>query len=714
MAALSVLATGCDEPSKDGEQKNSFLYPITNKIDCTDIYFGDKIFDPYVWLEDDRSAETGEWVKAQNQLTFSYLDQIPFRDAIKERLETLWNYPKEGAPFKRGEWYYFYKNDGLQNQYVLYRYQNEGDEPELFLDPNTLKEDGTAALGSTSFSKDGKYFAYAINDAGSDWQTIYIKNTETKENLAEKLEWCKFTGMAWKGKGFYYSRYEKPEGSALSKANEYHKTYYHKLGTPQSKDKLVFEQADYPKRYLFAQTSEDEKYLFISVSEGTSGNILYMANLETAPKDFIQLNENFENDHNYNSNIGDDLYFITNLEASNYKLVTAKADSATQGNWQDVMGNHESNVLQSVSIFHDKMYVKYMQDAYDKIYQYSLSGEYERQINMPGDGIGSIGGFNGKQTDSCTYYTFTSFTYPSEIYKYDFASGKSELYKGSEVQFDPSGYETKQVFYTSKDGTKVPMFIVHKKGLKLNGNNPTYLYSYGGFNISLNPSFDIRLVPWLENGGVYAMPNIRGGGEYGEDWHKGGMLLKKQNVFDDFIAAAEYLIRENYTRSEKLCISGRSNGGLLVGACMTQRPELYAVALPGVGVMDMLKYHTFTVGWGWAVEYGSSEDSVNYQNLVRYSPYHNIKEDKYPATLVYTADHDDRVVPAHSFKFISRLQEKQQGNKPVMIRIDVDAGHGAGKPTHMQIAEWADIWSFVLYNMGETFGSDQEKTSTQL
>jgi len=708
MKNLSILLSGlilwsCNSLEMKEKKKSSIHYPETVKVDSVNNYFGTDVFDPYVWLEDDRSAETETWVKAQNKVTFSYLDKIPFRDKIKSRLEELWNYPKEGAPFKRGDWFYYYKNSGLQNQYVLYRNKGEGSDEELFLDPNTLKEDGTAALGSTSFSADGKYFSYAIADAGSDWQTIYVRDTESKEDLSDTLKWCKFTGMAWAGEGFYYSRYDEPEGSALSKANEYHKCFYHKLGTPQSDDVLIFDQPEHPQRNVYAQTSDDENFLFVGVSEGTSGNMLYFKDLRNPDSEFILLNENFENDHSFVDNVGDDLFILTNLEASNYKLIKVNASSPEQSNWEDVISNHNSHVLQSVSFVGGKMFVKYMQDAYNKIYQYSYSGEMEKTINMPGDGIGTIRGFGGKQDDTYTYYTFTSFTFPSEIYKYDVATGKSESYKKSEVKFNPEDFETKQVFFTSKDGTKVPMFIVHKKGLKLDGTNPTYLYSYGGFNISLNPNFDLRLIPWLENGGVYAMPNIRGGGEYGEEWHKGGMLLNKQNVFDDFISAAEYLIRENYTSSDKLCISGRSNGGLLVGACMTQRPDLFAVAIPGVGVMDMLKFHEFTIGWAWAVEYGNSEDSTNFQNLVRYSPYHNIMEKDYPATMVFTADHDDRVVPAHSFKFISRLQEKHTGESPVLIRIDVDAGHGAGKPTHMQIAEWADIWAFVLENMGEKF-----------
>jgi len=695
-----IALVGCKGEPKQTETEK-IQYPETKRIDHTDTYFGVDIKDDFQWLEDDRSKETAQWVKAQNELTFSYLDKIPFRKQIKKRLEKLWNYPKVSSPFKRGDWYYFYKNDGLQNQYVLYRKKSLDGEEEVFLDPNTLKEDGTAALGSNSFSKDGKYFAYAINEAGSDWQTIYVKNTETKENLDEVLEWCKFTGMAWAGDGFYYSRYEKPEGSEFSKSNEAQRVFYHQLNTPQSEDVLIYERPDFPKRYLFVSTTEDENFLVVGESEGTSGTMAYLKDLRNSKSTFVSLNKNFDNDHYLIDNIGNSLYFLTNLDAANYKLVKVDAANPSQDNWTDVIPSHEKNVLQSVNFTGGKMFVKYMQDAYHKIYQYSIEGELEKEIEMPS--IGSVSGFGGKMEDTETFYTFNSFTYPSVIYKYDITSGTSALYNQPEVSFNPDDYETKQIFYPSKDGTKVPMFIVYKKGIDINGAVPTYLYSYGGFNISLNPKFDVKLMPWLENGGIYAMPNIRGGGEYGEEWHKGGMLLKKQNVFDDFIAAAEYLIEEGYTSSEKLCISGRSNGGLLVGACMTQRPDLYAVALPGVGVMDMLKYHKFTVGWGWVVEYGSSDDSLHFNNLIKFSPLHNIDTADYPATLVYTADHDDRVVPAHSFKFISELQSQQKGNKPVMIRIDVDAGHGSGKPTQKQIEEWSDIWSFVLYNMGEEF-----------
>ncbi len=698
---LLMFINSCQE-KKQINPKINVQYPLTDTIENLENYHGTIIRDVFTWLENDTSEQTKAWVNAQNEVTFSYLNQIPFRDALKKRLEQLWNYPKYSAPVKEGKFYYFYKNDGLQNQSILYRQISLDGDVEVFLDPNTLKEDGTTALGSSSFSKDGKYFAYAVNDAGSDWQTIKIKNTETKEDLKDELKWAKFTGMAWHGNGFYYSRYDIPKGSQYSTTNEYHKIYYHALNTPQSQDKLVFEQKDHPKRYMFATTSEDENLLIINVTQGTHGEIMHIKDLTNPNSKFIQLNNDFEYDYSFIGNEGKTVYVLTNYLAQNYRIAKFNIDKPELQYWENFIAEDQEKVLVSASIVGSAFFVKYMKDAYNKVFRYNMDGSSEGEIELPT--IGSVGGFSGKKSDSLTFYTFTSFTYPSVIYKYDILKKISTLHKESEVDFNSEEYETKQVFYTSKDGTKIPMFIVHKKGLVLDGNNPTYLYSYGGFNISLNPSFSITLLPWLEQGGVYAMPNIRGGGEYGERWHKAGMLLNKQNVFDDFIAAAEYLIQEKYTSSEKLAISGRSNGGLLVGACMTQRPDLFKVALPGVGVLDMLKYHKFTVGWGWAVEYGSSDDEMHFKNLLKYSPYHNVRKGvNYPATLVTTADHDDRVVPAHSFKFISELQRKHQGDNPVLIRIDVNAGHGAGKPTSKIIEEWADIWSFTLYNLNQQY-----------
>lgn len=684
-------------------EKMKVQYPVTDTINHVDEYHGTMISDPFQWLENDTSAKTKAWVEAQNKVTFGYLEKIPFRQKIKERLEKLWNYARYSPPIKEGKFYYFYKNDGLQNQSVLYRQQDLTGTPEVFLDPNKLNETGTSALGSTAFSKNGDYFAYGVNEAGSDWQTIRIKNTTTGEDLKDELKWTKFTGMAWHGDGFYYSRYDVPKGSELSATNEYHKVYFHKLNTTQDQDQLIFEQKEHPKRYLFAQTTDDERYLVISVSEGTHGSMIYFKDLQNPKSSFISLNNNFDYDHVLIGNDGNTLFFHTNYLALNYRLAKVEATKPQLQNWVDYIPEDQNKVLEGASFVGKKCFAIYMQDAYNQVSVYDLNGQKENDIELPT--IGSVGGFMGKEEDQMTFYTFTSFTYPSVIFKYDLQTKKSELFKKSEVAFDSENYETKQVFFYSKDSTRVPMFIVHKKGLKMDGTNPTLLYGYGGFNISLNPSFGTPILPWLENGGIYVMANLRGGGEYGEKWHHAGMLLNKQNVFDDFISAAEFLIKEKYTSSDKLAISGRSNGGLLVGACMTQRPDLFKVALPGVGVLDMLKYHKFTVGWGWAVEYGSSDDPEHFQNLIKYSPLHNIKKGvEYPATLVTTADHDDRVVPAHSFKFISELQRKHKGDNPVLIRIDVNAGHGAGKPTSKTIEEYADIWSFVLYNMDEEFG----------
>lgn len=697
---IVLLLSAC---SSEKKSTMTLKYPTTDTVNHVDNYHGTLISDPFQWLEDDTSAQTEAWVKAQNEVTFGYLEKIPFRAKIRARLEKLWNYAKYSPPVKEGEYYYFYKNDGLQNQSVLHRQKSLEEAAEIFLDPNKLNAQGTSALGSTSFSGDGKYFAYGINEAGSDWQTIRIKDTKTGEDLKDELKWTKFTGMAWHGNGFYYSRYDAPKGSELSTANEYHKVYYHVLNTPQSADKLVFEQKDHPKRYLFAQTSEDEKYLIINVSEGTHGSMIYVKNLQNAGNAFVALNDNFEHDHAFIGSHGDHLFFYTNYLALNYRIAKVDINKPTIKDWVDFIPEEQERVLEGASLVGDKSFAIYMKDAYNQVMVYNtVTGAKENEIQLPS--IGSVSGFEGKKDSKETFYAFTSFTYPSVIFKYDLASKQSTEFKKSEVAFASADYETNQVKYKSKDGTEVSMFIVHKKGLKLDGSNPTYLYGYGGFNISLNPSFSTTLLPWLENGGVYAMANLRGGGEYGENWHRGGMLLKKQNVFDDFIAAAEYLIKEKYTSPAKLAISGRSNGGLLVGACMTQRPDLFKVALPGVGVLDMLKYHKFTVGWGWAVEYGSSDEVEHFKNLIKYSPLHNVKAGtSYPATLVTTADHDDRVVPAHSFKFISELQRKHVGENPVLIRIDVNAGHGAGKPTAKIIDEWADIWSFTLYNMGEDF-----------
>ncbi len=675
-------------------------YPVANKTDQTDDYFGTKVADPYRWLEDDNSQETAEWVKAENEVTFGYLSQIPFREKIKERLTKIWDYPKYGVPFKQGGKYFFSKNDGLQNQSVIYIMNDLNSEPEVFLDPNKFSDDGTIALADFSISKDGKYCGYSIAKSGSDWNEIYIMEVESRKKLDDDLNWVKFSGISWKGDGFYYSRYDKPaEGVALSGKNEFHKVYFHKVGTPQSDDLLIYKNDEKPLRNYYASTTEDESYLIIYESEATSGNSVYVKKLDGTQKDFVQIAFGFEDEYMVLDNLGDKLLIKTNHKAPKYRLILVDMANPAEENWQDIIPEKEE-VLQSVSLVGGKIVAEYMKDASSKAYIYGYDGSYDAELNLPG--IGSMSGLSGKKDEDIAFYSYTSFTFPSTIYKYSISANTSEVYRKSDIDFDASAYETKQIFYESKDGTKIPMFLVYKKGLEMNGKNPTYLYGYGGFNISLTPGFSITRLVLLENGFVFAMPNIRGGGEYGEDWHQAGTKMNKQNVFDDFIAAAEYLIKEKYTSPEKLAIAGGSNGGLLVGACMTQRPELFKVALPAVGVMDMLRYNKFTIGWAWAGDYGTSEDSKEmFDYLYSYSPLQNLKKGvHYPATLVTTADHDDRVVPAHSFKFAATLQEDQAGDNPVLIRIDVKAGHGGGKPTAKVIDEYTDEWSFMMYNLG--------------
>lgn len=670
-------------------------YPQTKKVDTVDTYFGQAIPDPYRWLEDDMSAETTDWVKAQNEVTGGYLSQIPYRDKVKKRLEQLWNYPKYSAPFKIAGKYFFYKNNGLQNQAVLYLQKDLKSDAEVLLDPNSWAADGTIALGNVSVSRNGKYLAYSFAKSGSDWNTIKVMDLETRELLQDSINWVKFSGMSWKDDGFYYSRYDKPTGSDLSTKNEFHKVYYHRIGDDQSKDVLVFEDKHAPLRNFYAQTTEDERFLIINGSEGTSGNNIVAKDLSLKGGAFVTVVDNFENDHSVFQNIDDKLLMFTNLDAPNQRIVTFSLKDPKS--WTNLIPETESRI-QNADIVGGKLFVEYLVDASDRVYRFDLNGKKEGEVKLPG--VGSVG-FSGRKDDKECFYTFTSFTFPTTIYRYNVETNASELFQKPEIDFDTEAYESKQVFYTSKDGTKVPMFIVHKKGLILDGKNPTYLYSYGGFDISMTPGFSISRLVWLENGGVYAQPAIRGGGEYGDRWHKGGMLLNKQNVFNDFIAAGEYLINAKYTSSSKLAIAGGSNGGLLVGATMTQRPDLAKVAFPAVGVMDMLRYEQFTIGWAWAVEYGSVKDSTQFKNLLSYSPLHNLKEGtQYPATMITTADHDDRVVPAHSFKFAATLQEKHSGENPVLIRIETKAGHGAGKPTSKVIEEQADIYSFAWYNMG--------------
>lgn len=675
--------------------------PETRISNVKDVYFGTEVADPYRWLEDDNSEETKAWVEAQNKVTFDYLSQIPFREKIKNRYEKLYNYPKYSAPFKAGNKYFFFKNDGLQNQSVLYVQNNLEAEPEIFLDPNKLSEDGTVALSTMAISKDGKYFAYGTASGGSDWNEFHILKVDDKQKLEDRLSWIKFSGISWKDEGFYYTKYPTPkEGEELSSANQNSKIYYHKLGTQQSDDKLIYEDPANPLHGHYAQTTEDERFLIVYISKGTSNNGLMVKDLNDTKSGFIKLVGNFENNYSVIDNIGDKLLIQTDKDAGRGRLILIDPKNPAEDNWQTLVPE-QKEVLQSVSLVGGKMMLGYMKDASTHVYAYDLNGKELGEVKLPA--IGSVGGFSGKKEDNIAFYTFTSFTYPSIIYKYDVEKGTSEVFRRTELDFDFDAYDTKQVFYKSKDGTEVPMFIVHKKGLKLDGTNPTYLYAYGGFNISLTPSFSSSRLILLENGGVFAMANLRGGGEYGEDWHKAGMLFNKQNVFDDFIAAADYLIDEKYTSTERLAVAGGSNGGLLIGAVINQRPELFKVAFPAVGVMDMLRYHKFTIGHAWAVEYGSSENETQFNNLYAYSPIHNIKKDlHYPAVMVSTADHDDRVVPAHSFKYIATLQQKYTGENPVLIRIETKAGHGAGKPTVKIIEEQADYWAFMFYNMNFT------------
>lgn len=699
-ALLSIFASCKNESEK--VKPITVNYPETKKVDTVDNYFGEDVPDPYRWLEDDRSAETEAWVKSQNQTTFGYLDNIPYREELKERLTKLWNYEKIGSPFKEGDYTYFYKNDGLQNQYVIYRYKNDADPEtaEVFLDPNTFKEDGTISLGGLSFSKDGKTLAYSISEGGSDWRKILIMNAETKEIVEDTLVDIKFSGMSWyKNEGFYYSSYDKPKGSELSAKTDQHKVYYHKLGTKQSEDQLIYGGTPEEKhRYIYGGVTEDDRFLIITPRVSTSGNKLYIKDLTKPNAPFVEILGHTDSDSNIIENVGSKLYIMTNLNAPNQKVVTVDASDPKPENWEDFIPETE-NVL-SPSTGGGYFFAEYMVDAVSKVLQYDYDGNLVREVELPG--VGSAGGFGAKKEEKELYYSFTNYVTPGSIYKYDIEKGTSELYRKPEIDFNPENYESKQVFYTSKDGTKIPMIITHKKGLELNGKNPTILYGYGGFNISLTPSFSITNAVWMEQGGIYAVANLRGGGEYGKKWHNAGTKMKKQNVFDDFIAAAEYLISEKYTSSDYLAIRGGSNGGLLVGATMTQRPDLVKVALPAVGVLDMLRYHTFTAGAGWAYDYGTAEDSEEmFEYLKGYSPVHNVKEGvEYPATLVTTGDHDDRVVPAHSFKFAAELQSKQTGNNPTLIRIETDAGHGAGTPVSKTIDQYADIFGFTLYNMG--------------
>ena len=674
-------------------------YPETAKVDTVDRYFGTEVPDPYRWLEDDRSPETEDWVQRENEVTFSYLEKIPYREELKNRLEKLWNYERLGTPYKEGDFTYFSKNDGLQNQSVVFRRKGEGDA-EVFLDPNKFSEDGATSLAGLSFSKDGSMAAYSISEGGSDWRKILVMDAVKKEIVEDTLVDIKFSGIAWKGnEGFYYSSYDKPKGSELSAKTDQHKVYYHKLGTPQKQDILVFGGTPAQKHLsIGASVTEDDRYLILEASNTTSGNKLFIKDLADPNSEIIPILKNEDSESSVIENVGSKLYIVTDLEAPNKKIITVDASDPAPENWVDFIPETE-NVLSS-STGGGYFFAEYMVDALSKVLQYDYEGNLVREVELPG--MGSAGGFSGKKEEKELYFRFTNYNTPTSSYKFDVESGSYEQYWKPEIDFDPEQYESKQVFYTSADGTRVPMMITYKKGLELNGKNPTILYGYGGFNISLTPSFSTGNAIWMEQGGVYAVPNIRGGGEYGKDWHNAGTKMNKQNVFDDFIAAAEFLIAEGYTSPEYLAIRGGSNGGLLVGAVMTQRPELMKVALPAVGVLDMLRYHTFTAGAGWSYDYGTSEESQEmFEYLKGYSPLHNIEQGvAYPATLITTADHDDRVVPAHSFKFAATLQEKHQGANPVLIRIETNAGHGAGTPISKTIEQYADIFGFTLYNMG--------------
>lgn len=692
---VALLLVACNKPT---EIATPGQYPVTKKVDSVDTYFGVRVADPYRWMENDTTQETADWVKAENDVTFGFLNNIPYRDKVKKRLETLNNYEKVGSPFKQGNYIYFYKNEGLQNHSVLYRKKGDDGTPEVFLDPNTFSKDGTTKLSGVSFSKDGSRVAYQISRGGADWTDAIIINAEDKKQLEDTLKDIKFSGISWKGNdSYYFSTYEKPKGSQLSAKTQNHKLYYHKVGTPRSQDKLIFGNDQSPRRYVGGGVTEDERFLIISASISTTGNELYILDLNDPKAKLVTIVNNFDHSHGLITNDGSRLIIQTNLNAPNNRVVQVDVKNPTPENWKDIIPETE-NVL-GASDGGGSLFANYTIDVKTTVKQYDLNGKFIRDVELPG--IGSAGGFGSRRDEKELYYSFTSFTYPTTIFKYDIASGKSTLYYQPKVDFKPEDYETKQVFYTSKDGTKIPMFIVHKKGLELNGKNPTWLYAYGGFNISLTAGFSSSRILWLENGGVYAQPNLRGGGEYGEKWHLAGTKMNKQNVFDDFIAAGEYLIKEKYTSSQYLAISGGSNGGLLVGATMTQRPDLAKVALPAVGVMDMLRYHKFTAGAGWAYDYGTADDSKEmFEYLKKYSPVHALKDSvSYPATMVTTADHDDRVVPAHSFKFAATLQEKNVGPNPVLIRIDTKSGHGSSNLTKA-IESQADQYAFTWYSMG--------------
>ncbi len=692
LAAAAGLLPGCASfQSKPG-------YPATRTTNQVDIYHGVAVADPYRWLEDDNSPETKAWVEAENKVTFAFLGKIPQREAIKQRLTKLWNYERYGVPFKEGGRYFFSKNDGLQNQSVIYTLPSLNAKPALLLDPNTLSADGTVALAGLAISHDGKLMAYGLSASGSDWQEWKVRDVRTGKDLSDDVKWVKFSGASWTkdNRGFFYSRFDEPnEASKMTKINEFQKLYYHRLGTPQSRDKLVYHRPDHKGWGFYGQVTDDGHYLIITITQGTDPRTrVYYQDLTQPDAQIVELLKDFDADYSFVDNDGPVFWFRTDLDAPRGRVIAIDITQPERANWREIIPQ-AGETLESASTLNNSFVCTYLKDAHSRVKVFALDGKWLREIELPG--IGSVDGFGGKREDTETFYSFTGFTVPGTIYRYDLTTGRSSVFRAPTVDFNPADYETKQIFYTSKDGTRVPMFITHKQGIKLDGNNPTLLYGYGGFDISLTPAFSVSSLVWMEMGGVYAVPNIRGGGEYGEDWHRAGMKLHKQRVFDDFIAAAEWLVANHYTSPTKLAIMGGSNGGLLVGACETQRPDLFAACVPAVGVMDMLRFNKFTIGWAWMSEYGSPENPDEFKAIYAYSPLQNIRPGtKYPATLITTADHDDRVVPAHSFKFAATMQAAQAGTAPILIRIDTKAGHGAGKPTSKLIDEVTDRWAFLV------------------
>lgn len=700
-----LFLTACNSGNKQTPsttmefKKIPVTYPATQKDTAVaDDYFGTKIKDPYRWLEDDQSAETKDWVQKQNIVTFGYLGQIPYREKIRKRLEQIWNYEKYGTPFKEGGKYYFFKNDGLQNQSVLYVQDTPDSEPKMVLDPNTFSPDGTTSLGELDFSKDGRYLAYSLSKGGSDWRTIFVKDLQTNQLLPDQIEWVKFSGIAWQDDGFYYTRFPEPaEGAALTAANKLGAVYHHQLGAAQADDKLVYNDKAHPDRSFGASTTDDERFLCVAGWESTSGNALWIKDLEKEKSVFVPLASTFDNDYSVVENLDGKLLVLTNSEAPNQRLILIDMAQPKRELWQTLVPEDTADVLQSAAVCGGKIVCSYLHNASSALRVFDLQGKFLKEVALPE--LGSVTGVSGKRDEQQAFFGFNSFLRPATIYALDMNTLEIRVFKAPKIDFNPDAFTTEQVWYASKDGTKVPMFITRKKNIAFDGTNPTLLYGYGGFNISVTPAFNPSRAALLENNGIYAVANIRGGGEFGEKWHEAGTKCKKQNVFDDFIAAAEYMIDKKYTTRERLAIMGGSNGGLLVGACMTQRPDLFGVCFPAVGVLDMMRYHKFTIGYAWASDYGRSDNKDDFPCLIQYSPLHNLKKTAYPATMVTTADHDDRVVPAHSFKFAATLQEHQQGENPVLIRIETSAGHGAGKPTSKLLDEAADILSFMLWNM---------------